>query len=159
MLSIDTASEDGRTLANAVGFKNLCDSDYSYYHRSLTEDNKYLFIKEGRHPYTAPSGIGMELIIWPTHDTTLQPSQCFTIDDNLKEAPILTIVNGDACMEIRINGETQRKRTIKHFFIQDKELQNGYFLYLSNWPLSLNISITSTLGQCNCIHNPSHVAE
>lgn len=138
LLSIDTASDDGKTLASAVGFKNLCDSDYSNYHNSLSENNKYLFTKEGRTPNAVPSGIGTELIIWSSYDTTCQPSQCFTIDDNLKKAPILTIVNRDACMEIRINGNIKKKQTIKYFFKEDLELQNGYFLYLSKMPLSFN---------------------
>lgn len=138
LLSIDTASDDGNALASAVGFKNLCDSDYSYHHNSLCENNKYLFTKEGRTPNAVPSGIGTELIIWPSYDTTRQPSQCFTIDDNLKKAPILTIVNRDACMEIRINGNIKKKQTIKYFFKEDLELQNGYVLYLCKMPMSFN---------------------
>lgn len=140
LLSINAVSEDGQALANAVGFKNLCDSDYSRYQHDLQEDSKYLFLKEGRCAYTTPSCIGTELIIWPSFNTNDTPSQCFTIDDNLKRNPVLAIVNRDASMEIRINGNTLIKETIKYFFKEDKELQNGYFLYLNNLPLALDQS-------------------
>lgn len=137
LLSIDAVSEEGKALASAVGFRNLCESDYSYYHHSLTEAHKYLIIKDGRSANATPSGIGTELIIWPSFDRTARPSQCFTLDDNLKKNPILAIVNRDASMVIRINGNTMKKETIKYFFKEDKELQNGYFLYLNNLPLAL----------------------
>ena len=140
LLSINAVSKDGQALSNAVGFKNLCDSDYSHFLPDLQEDHKYLFIKEGRCAYTTPSCIGTELIIWPSFNTNDTPSQCFTIDDNLKKNPILAIVNRDASMEIRINGNTVKKGTIKNFFEKDKELQNDYFLYLNNLPLALDQS-------------------
>ena len=147
LLSIDAVSEDGKALASAVGFRNLCDSDYSRYHHGLQDENKYLFIKEGRYAYSTPSGIGTELIIWSSFNTNDQPSLCFTLDDNLKRNPILAIVNRDASMEIRINGHTLKQETIKYFFKEDKELQNGYFLYLNNLPAAIKSSFPSNVRQ------------
>ena len=50
-------------------------------------------------------------------------------------------------MEIRINGNTLIKVTIKYFFKEDKELQNGYCLYLNNLPIAIISSYPSNLIQ------------
>ena len=135
-LEISIASEDGMRLANAIGFKDLSDSDYRHYHCSNLANKKYLFLKDGRQSYLSPTNVGTELIIWPTEYrvANTEPSQCFALDDNLENNPILTIVNRRAKMEIRRDGETVVKSYVDCFFNEEKQVQRGYVLYLNHMP-------------------------
>lgn len=120
----------GEGLVTALGFRPLSETAH--------HDNnhlQYLFLKENRDKITL-SNSGYELLIWHDYNEHEQPAQIYKLDDTIKIRPILSIIDGDAHVELRKDGIPIKYNDCKRFFSKT-EFQDYGLLYfnvnISEW--------------------------
>lgn len=127
---VEPATPDGLGMSDSIGFQALCDTDYGYYTKLF-----YKFLRPNR-PQIQQSDAGYELFIWHDWNNQKEAAQIYRIDDTMESNPIISIVNSDAYVEFRKDGETMKKGVCKRFFT-DWEFQCYGLLYfntnLSDW--------------------------
>lgn len=116
------ATPNGEAMATTFGYKPMADTDYRFSCQDL-----YIFLKEGRKNLNQPSNSGFELLIWSDHNARKNPHFCYAIDNDMKENPIISIINDDAQVELRKDGKEIRKDKCKYFFTDDEN--QAYILY------------------------------
>lgn len=122
------ATDNGWGMSRSFGFKPHNESDYRY-----STNYQYLFLRPNRK-FSQERNNGYELLIWHNYNYLAEPAQVYKLDETLTVNPIISIVDYDAHVELRKDGEVIRRNVAKRFF-KESELQ-GYGLLYFNTNLS-----------------------